>query len=201
MVTFWCLLKNSSCLFSCEVSTSVWNVIFLSVDRTGRSNSVSSRPKRQRAHFTHSQLEVLEGAFSLFPYPDTQSKTALARGPGLSDKKILLWFQNRRAKARKNHEFNNSPNPMTNLPPYYRTLLYNFAITNQIGEYPWNHIRPAFMPYPYPYLMPGTGAVAVATTAHSPPLMFHYPFNPPASYVMPTSATPSESLVAGDFWQ
>lgn len=60
------------------------------------------RHRRVRTAFTAAQLEVLEKAFQDTPYPDVHTRDQLASRTQLSDGRVQIWFQNRRAKWRRN---------------------------------------------------------------------------------------------------
>ncbi|XP_035276874.1 LIM/homeobox protein Lhx9-like isoform X2 [Anguilla rostrata] len=72
------------------------------LDRDQQPYTSSQKTKRMRTSFKHNQLRTMKSYFAINHNPDAKDLKQLAQKTGLTKRVLQVWFQNARAKFRRN---------------------------------------------------------------------------------------------------
>uniref|UniRef100_A0A915AUR4 Homeobox domain-containing protein n=1 Tax=Parascaris univalens TaxID=6257 RepID=A0A915AUR4_PARUN len=98
--------RNRSAIIRCEIALSfisrAHTEAFVSPIERAPANGGTASRRRQRTTFTPTQADTLEKEYLTDQYMPRTRRILIAESLGLSEGQVKTWFQNRRAKEKRN---------------------------------------------------------------------------------------------------
>ncbi|VEN43985.1 unnamed protein product, partial [Callosobruchus maculatus] len=99
-----------------------------------------------RIPFTSHQISVLEERFQRNPYLSSEEATILSQKLQLADVKVKIWFQNRRARKRREE--------MGQIKKEKKKTEVSDSVNNSVKSHPQSFVASSHL-VPYLYITPG----------------------------------------------
>ena len=102
-------IKQNCVLFIWNVSSHCYNTVSGDSNQSSPCESPSIKGKRVRTFITAQQLKVLKSVYLSTPRPDLAERHRISEVTGLDMRVVQVWFQNRRAKERRQNHRDKNP--------------------------------------------------------------------------------------------
>ncbi|XP_067684177.1 uncharacterized protein [Haliotis asinina] len=160
--------SSTSSICDTSISSTASSSSSAGAPRNKRPNpdpDMGSYKKKSRTSYTPGQLRALERVYMENPYPECDTIDRLARELDIPDQRLRVWFQNKRARMRRQAKQNKQSTPLPQVNPYSAQPMsalmsaaspYSFLPPNAMmapGQASQMMPRPIF---PYPQGAPGS---------------------------------------------